>query len=88
MDDIAPFAFGGRVVRFSRIGKPRQYRVFLAGAAGTDPASPKTSIWPRTESLARIRKAVFFFFTRSWDLSARLTASDERELAFEVGMVG
>jgi hypothetical protein len=35
MDDYSPFAFRGRTVRFRRVGRPRQYRIFLASCAST-----------------------------------------------------
>jgi hypothetical protein len=81
MDDCSSYAFGGCLVRFSPIGQPPQYRVFLAGSASVIRTAEEHRL-PEEQLVARVEAIA--------SSGARLPVSraDDRELEFEIGMVG
>jgi hypothetical protein len=82
VEDIAPVAFRGRIVRFVPRGKPRQWRVVVAESTEAIGMAEQQRI-PDAQLVARIQA-----LAHGWGLSARLVSSEDYVMLFEVGMAG
>jgi hypothetical protein len=82
VEDIAPVAFRGRIVRFKPRGKRRQWRVVVVESGEAIRTAEQQGI-ADAMLVARIQS-----LAHAWGLSARLVSSDDFAMVFEIAMAG
>jgi hypothetical protein len=82
VEDIAPIAFRGRIMRFVPRGKPRQSRVVVVESGEAIGTAEQQRI--ADEQLVSRIQAI----AHARGLSARLVSSDDHAMLLAIGMAG